>query len=250
MEPDVSIITTTLNCRSVVRATIESVASQKGVITQHIIIDAASSDGTQQEILGAIADSTVFLSEPDSGIFDAMNKGIERSLGRYLYFLGAGDCLVTELSLYSLIKASEEGVDLVFGDVIYDTGAAKTSYFNWRLLFYNSFHHQSCIYSRRVFDNFRYDPDLKICADYELNLMLWLKRAKFRQTDTLVAMAPFGGVSTQAASFERIMSDDEKVRLRLLPSPIGRLISFVEGTRRKSKRFSRRIFESATRSSH
>ncbi len=99
-EPLFSIITVTYNAESTVRRTVESVVSQTFDDFEHLIIDGASSDSTLS-IIGTLPGKerrTVF-SEPDDGLYDAMNKGLGKARGKYLIFLNAGDKFHSEDTL-------------------------------------------------------------------------------------------------------------------------------------------------------
>ncbi len=89
--PLFSIITVTYNAEATVGVTLDSVRSQTCGLYEHIIIDGASTDGTLALCRKDATDRQQILSEPDRGLYDAMNKGITRSKGKYLIFLNAGD---------------------------------------------------------------------------------------------------------------------------------------------------------------
>lgn len=90
-----SIITVTRNDVARLERTIKSLSSIYGDLRfEHIIVDALSIDGTRELVEGVgVFKNIVFISEPDNGIYDGMNKGVRRARGRYLLFLNAGDCL-------------------------------------------------------------------------------------------------------------------------------------------------------------
>lgn len=92
MKPLFSIITVTYNAERTLGRTVESVAGQTCRLYEHIIIDGASSDGTLRVLEGCPgADRRKVMSEPDEGLYDAMNKGLGIATGDYLIFLNAGD---------------------------------------------------------------------------------------------------------------------------------------------------------------
>jgi glycosyltransferase involved in cell wall biosynthesis len=91
MMPRVSIITVCLNCRRDIETTLSSIFQQSYDNVERIVVDGFSSDGTK-EYLESLKDKlAVFISEPDQGIYDAMNKGINSATGDYLIFINAGD---------------------------------------------------------------------------------------------------------------------------------------------------------------
>src|SRR5690606_30099751 len=91
MTPVLSIITVTFNCRDLLPRTLESVQEQSFPGIEHVIVDGASTDGTL-DLIRAHADRLgSWVSEPDKGIYDAMNKGLHMARGEYVLFLNAGD---------------------------------------------------------------------------------------------------------------------------------------------------------------
>ena len=112
MDPLFSIITVTWNAASVIAPTMQSVQRQTSSDYEMLIIDGASTDDTLSIVRRAsIAGLRVF-SEPDRGLYDAMNKGIARARGRYLIFLNAGDAFAddTVLARLALLTSSNPGV--------------------------------------------------------------------------------------------------------------------------------------------
>lgn len=118
--PLISIITIARNAATEIKATMRSVAGQNFRDFEHILIDGASSDDTIAVAHeNAAIDRLRILSEPDKGIYDAMNKGLRMARGKYLLFLNAGDALAAPdtLSLYAdAIKKSDP--DIIYGDTL------------------------------------------------------------------------------------------------------------------------------------
>ena len=116
--PLFSIITVTYNAQSQLPATLASVAAQTCTDYEHIIIDGASTDSTVK-IARKHAEShpTKIFSEPDNGLYDAMNKGIDRATGEYLIFLNAGDTFHSSdtLSLIAKTIADNNKPGIVYG---------------------------------------------------------------------------------------------------------------------------------------
>lgn len=96
MLPKITVITVTFNVKQTVARAIESVASQKYPDIEYILIDGNSSDGTQAIITRYLSKISNFISEPDTGIYNAMNKGIKLATGEFIYFLGADDYLLDD----------------------------------------------------------------------------------------------------------------------------------------------------------
>lgn len=116
MEPLFSIITVTFNAESTIVPTIESVACQKSDLFEWIVIDGASSDSTVDLVRRAGIPRTLIVSEPDRGLYDAMNKGLNRARGEYVIFLNAGDRFHSSDVIERLTR---EALDNDFPGIIY-----------------------------------------------------------------------------------------------------------------------------------
>lgn len=116
--PMISVITICYNAESTLPATMRSVAAQSYGDFEHLIIDGASRDSTvdlaRRESIGA----TRIFSEPDKGIYDAMNKGLAKAQGRYVIFLNAGDAFHDSATLAEYGKAALSDPDIVYGDTV------------------------------------------------------------------------------------------------------------------------------------
>ena len=113
-----SIITITYNAVSSLEPTIKSVASQSCPAIEYIIIDGGSSDGTQELIKKYGANISYWVSEPDKGLYDAMNKGLRAATGHYVWFLNAGDVLKSETVVADMARIAEENKipDIIYGE--------------------------------------------------------------------------------------------------------------------------------------
>lgn len=116
-QPRISIITVVRNDQEHIDATIRSVLDQTYDNIQYIIIDGASTDGTTGKIAGYGNKINVFITEPDQGIYDAMNKGIGIATGEYLLFLNSGDRLYETGTLQKIF--SMDPADIYYGETAY-----------------------------------------------------------------------------------------------------------------------------------
>lgn len=116
-QPLISVITITFNAAGVVRPTIESLCAQTFRNFEHIVIDGDSSDNTL-DIVRALSPQTRILSEPDRGIYDAMNKGLRMARGKYLLFLNAGDSLHSPETLSLYAEAADKNPDIIYADTV------------------------------------------------------------------------------------------------------------------------------------
>lgn len=138
--PLVSIITVTLNNAAGLANTVNSVARQTYRVFEFIVIDGGSSDGTLEIIKESEEIITTWISEPDLGIYDAMNKGLSLASGIFVNFLNAGDTYAQTDTLERIFGKNGDGYDIIYGDVIVSNLLKKDAYlqkampFNRKLL--------------------------------------------------------------------------------------------------------------------
>ena len=116
--PLFSIITITYNAEKEVVATLNSIQKQSFRSFEHIIVDGASTDNTLTLIKEYASSNVKIISEPDKGLYDAMNKGIKAATGKYLLFLNAGDAFHAPDILQLYADATTENADIIYGDTI------------------------------------------------------------------------------------------------------------------------------------
>lgn len=201
----VSIITSCFNSEKTIEDTIQSVLSQTYPNIEYIIIDGKSTDKTLEIVNNHRDKSTKVVSEKDNGIYDAMNKGIKLSTGDYILFLNAGDRLSDSICIEALMKSIDSKNALVYyTDVVWvdlnkkviRAGLPDINYSSD--LYFKNFPHSGTIYRKSCFVDYGYfRDDLKILADYEMNLRLLIKhRVSYTILDTLLSFFYTGGIST------------------------------------------------------
>ena len=166
-----SVITPVLNSGTKIRRTIESVLSQTPDLFEYIIVDGKSTDDTFATIQ-PYKNEIIFVSESDRGVYDAMNKGIDRSFGKYLYFLGAGDSLRPAVLENVAPLLPVAGPALVYGNVFWEgSGLVYAGEFTKAKLKEQNICHQAIFYERRIFDLIgKYELRFKVLADWVLNI--------------------------------------------------------------------------------
>lgn len=121
--PKFSLITVTYNAEAVLEDTIQSIVTQTYKNIEYLIIDGGSQDGTLSIVNRYREHIHAVVSEPDKGLYDAMNKGLQRATGDYVCFLNAGDCLHEDDTLYlivhALMEAQSLSPDMPLPDVLY-----------------------------------------------------------------------------------------------------------------------------------
>lgn len=109
-----TIITCTFNAAATLERTIRSVDSQTYPCIEHLIIDGASKDGTLE--IAATSKKAMVISEPDKGLYDAMNKGIRMATGDYIIFLNAGDKFHSNVTLEKVAAMIKDNPDVIYGE--------------------------------------------------------------------------------------------------------------------------------------
>jgi putative colanic acid biosynthesis glycosyltransferase WcaE len=218
-KPLFTIITVVFNGEKHLDESIRSVINQNYDSIEYIIIDGGSTDGTLELISNYNEQIDFWLSEKDDGIYDAMNKGIDKATGEWLYFLGADDKL-SSIDVISTIQQALESskIDpmLIFGNVIYNNKQLIKSSIGPKLFLHNTLHHQSCFYNIRLFRSFRYSTFTKIISDYELNLISYLNKYNYLKINQIIAICNADGMSTNSSNYFRCIVETNKIRKKHL----------------------------------
>ncbi len=120
MHPRISVVTATWNCAATLSTCLDSLAVQTWPAVEHVVIDGASRDGTLELLQQRRDRPAVLVSEPDRGIYDALNKGLQRCTGDVVGFLHADDFLADERVLERIGQAfADPAVQAVYGDLDY-----------------------------------------------------------------------------------------------------------------------------------
>jgi len=193
-QPKVSIICVTFNAAATLPALIQSVNQQKTGEIEFVVIDGGSTDGTI-DILKTNDNAVDFwISEPDNGIYDAMNKSLNYIKGQWVIFLGADDLL--ESGFAAMVSVLKNEDTIYYGNVMF-YGKEFTKVYDDYYLTKLNICHQSIFYPRSVFNKYQYDLKYKVYADYHLNLRCWHDPDfKFEHADCFVASFTEGGFST------------------------------------------------------
>jgi len=203
----ISIITINYNDRNGLQKTIESIVSQTFSDFEYVVIDGNSSDGSKEVIETYKSRINYAVSEPDSGIYNAMNKGLRAATGDYVFFLNAGDIFVDNATLQKASGFIDGTVDYYYGDVIFRDGENETlvtypDTLSFHFFTYNCICHQASFLRRRLFeDHFYYNENLKIVSDWEfLIYTIFLKHISYRHIPLTISYYDFSGISSRPES--------------------------------------------------
>lgn len=216
----ISVITTTYNSAATIRQTIESVLAQDYAEIEHIIVDGASTDHTMA-IVGQYADHIACIrSEPDRGIYDAMNKGIALATGQVVGFLNSDD-FYASADVVSRIAAgfADPTVEAVCGDVRFVAASdldrcvrhySSKVFSRWLMRIGLMPAHPSFYARRSCYERLgTYNPSYRVCADFELLLrFIFVNRIRLRYLPFSFVTMRLGGISTQGVSSHRLIMSE------------------------------------------
>ena len=165
-----AVITVTFNCCRLIQATIDSVRSLNSDLVEHIVIDGGSVDGTLDIVGRAKSQLAYFVSEPDSGIYHAMNKGIRVATGEWILFLNAGDVFCEKFSISDINWDWPCNTEFVLFPFIID-GDIEIKKPKTNTLFGMPTSHQAMFISTPVAKKIEFNMNRKVAADYEFFVM-------------------------------------------------------------------------------
>jgi glycosyltransferase involved in cell wall biosynthesis len=237
-----TIITINYNNAAGLQKTVESVANQTSHDFEYIIVDGASTDGSV-EYLESInyklqTINYKLISEPDNGIYHAMNKGIRMAKGDYIHFLNSGDWLVDEQVVAKMLEevknfkfrvsssVFEGALDILVGNVIsvrldgkrrYKQNSKEVSLYTF---YRGTIEHTSAYIRRALFDKYGlYDESLRIVSDWKWYLQVaGLRKANVRFTDTYVTCFDTTGISSTNLELDK--AERRRVLEELITAPI------------------------------
>jgi glycosyltransferase involved in cell wall biosynthesis len=218
----ISIISVNYNDAKGLENTIKSVQKQTYTNYEHIIIDGNSNDGSKKVIEKFKESFSYWVSETDSGIYNAMNKGIEKAKGDYLLFLNSGDYLLNELVLKNVGEQIQGGLDIYYGNLnfIDKNGIAKTREYPKKLSFYYFFDnghlpHPASFTKKALFDKVGvYKEKYKIVADWDFYVNAICRyNATCKHLDLIITNFDTHGISSKKEFTElRISERNDSLR--------------------------------------
>jgi glycosyltransferase involved in cell wall biosynthesis len=188
-----------------------------------IVIDGESTDHTLQVLAEYEENISILLSEPDNGVYDAMNKGIRLAKGEYLLFLNAGDSLYNTDVLESVAKMPE--VDILYGDVKCIDAEGKDvikrcpDKLSRYYLLRNMIPHQATFYRRNVFAEYgEYDISFRIAADYDfLVKCIYANNTSHCHIPRIVSVYRTDGISSSSEFRPKRKAEYHRIRKKYFP---------------------------------
>ena len=211
-----SIITINYNNCDGLRKTIESVISQSYKDYEFIVIDGGSTDGSRDIIEQHSCHIDYWVSEPDKGVYNAMNKGIRQAKGDYLNFMNSGDTFYDSNVLASIDKVLGD-YDIIVGKEFHqnpETGESATTFLPTRIsmatFFVSYLPHQSGFIKRSLFDDSLYDENLHIVGDWKFYMQqIVCNERTVKLTDIVVSRREQGGISNANSS----LNSEERLKV-------------------------------------
>lgn len=199
--PEISIVCATFNSASTIGACLESIKGQTFKDFELIIIDGKSQDNTLEIINDANLTNCTLVTEKDNGVYNAINKGIKLSKGRWILILGSDDRLYQNNTLELLHKSISLNLnaDLIYCKILFgkNEDIVFTPQFSKKMIFINSIHHQGALYNRNLFEKFLYNEEFRVSSDYELNLKLYLNNGNAVFHNEVISVVGEYGLSSK-----------------------------------------------------
>lgn len=196
-----SIITINFNNCDGLRKTIESVVNQTFSNYEYIIIDGGSTDGSVDVIKKYENKISYWISEPDNGIYNAMNKGVANAHGEYLNFMNSGDCFY-DINVLADISKENLHEDIITGKYVFSNSpnyirGLNNSNLTLLDLYYGIICHQATFFSKKLFDLEKYDESYKLVADWKYYTKVLINQnGTFRQIDRIIVYYDCNGISS------------------------------------------------------
>lgn len=174
--PLLTIITVVFNGAAFLEKALNSVFDQDFKDFEYIVIDGGSTDGTIEIIKKFASRLKYWVSERDEGVYHAMNKGLKVAKGRWVYFLGADDCMYNCLN--EVVKYLKDENVIYYGDVYRPTLMRKyDGKFSAYKLACRNICQQSIFYPRKIWNKYSFNLQYHIFADYDFNIRCFFDRA-------------------------------------------------------------------------
>ncbi len=199
--PKVTVVTVSYNAEKEIERTIQSVLGQTYPHVEYIIIDGASTDGTVDIIKKYEDKLGYWISEPDEGIYYAMNKAIDKASGKWVNFMNAGDTFTDESVIERMIKQSSSDADIYYGSryIISDNNSPILQQYTSLHTIYQKmpFGHQASFTKKEILKKLKFDISYKLSADYDFFIRAYRDNFSFHELDFPVCNFHTGGLSYQ-----------------------------------------------------
>ena len=220
-----SIITVNYNNKAGLQKTIDSVVCQTWRDFEWIVIDGGSTDGSKELIEQYQQHFAYWCSEPDKGVYNAMNKGISKAKGEYLNFMNSGDCFYNEYSLSYFHEVYNPSIDVFYADadfidekgcLVYEMRLPDKISANFYISGKNISHQSSFIKSSLLHIH-PYNEKYKLAADGDLFFWLLLRKYKFSHINKVLVRSDIPGLSANVKLAREEVMCFKRENLSILP---------------------------------
>jgi glycosyltransferase involved in cell wall biosynthesis len=221
----ISIIIATFNAGENLEACLESIADQSAKGIEILVVDGGSTDETISILKACNNPGLSWQSEPDKGIFDALNKGAQKARSRWLYFLGSDDKLLPGFSAMVLKLVSAKTVYYGIPKAYYLKGKRPDyvllggKFSGYKMAKY-CLNHQVIIYPAAVFRKYHYQLKYSVLADYVLNLQVW-GDADFKKKFVPIEIALYNMTGNSSYKKDPLLDQDKP---KIIKESMGRFI--------------------------
>ncbi|EMP6174518.1 colanic acid biosynthesis glycosyltransferase WcaE [Citrobacter amalonaticus] len=203
-------------------ASLAHLAKATDIRFEWIVVDGGSNDGTQEFLENLCGNYHLrFVSEPDNGIYDAMNKGIEMAHGKFALFLNSGDIFHPDVAHVVRQLQTQKDDVMITGDALLDFGdghkTKRSAKPGWYIYHSLPASHQAIFFPLAGLKVWHYDLQYKVSSDYALAARLYKEGYDFKKLDGLVSEFSMGGVST--TNNLELCEDAKKVQRQILRVP-------------------------------
>lgn len=226
--PKITVITVSYNVLSTIEKTILSVINQTYRNIEYIIIDGGSSDGTVDIIKNYEDKLAYWISEPDNGIYDAMNKGITKATGDWINFINSGDYFLDNNVISKFIQLHDVNADIVYGNTEISISNIETSYIHKpepiELIEKKmTFGHPSSFVKAYLLKKMPFDTSFKSSGDYNFFIQCYRKHKLFQYISIVISVFDYGTGMSNNFKINRY----EDARIHGIENKISWKISFL-----------------------
>lgn len=224
-KPRITVVTVCFNSELTIEGTINTVLNQKYDNLEYIIVDGKSTDSTIDIIRKySTKDNVKFISEPDKGIYDAMNKAIDLASSEYIIFLNSGDRFINEYVLDKLVdKMRYYNSDIYYGNIIHTLNDKPIDRVKYDKVKFNKYSllrgamvcHQALIVSTLLMKKKRFNILYSICADKNFILECFKDGLKFKYINLDICFYDKAGISTTQG--EKLAYETKMIMLNNFP---------------------------------
>ena len=210
----ITIITINYNNLNGLRQTINSVIKQTYQEKEYIIIDGGSTDGCKQLIEEKKQYIDYSVSEKDKGLYNAMNKGIQKSTGDYLIFMNSGDIFFDKNVLSEIFENKNYTSDILYGSTVYNylQGGIVRQPRNLKIMSHElPFCHQSCFIKGNLMRKYQYDESYRFIADYAFFYKCYKEGKTFELIPKIISIYDTKGVSANKSYAKSIYLERCKI---------------------------------------